>query len=564
MMKIRMKVKNIIWSILGIVLLIVVIIPSINLIFAYNLRDSRPEVAEKLFEINTKYPSSFMKDESLYNLSNSLMNDYNRNNMYMGASSWGRSPNYSEIIPAKENYEKIISDYPKSEFYASAYQGILDAYIFLGDVRNLEKWINWGKENDREDIKEISIIYDSYVHFANRQYPEAEDILNISLNLEDNELKLLYYSLKGSIEFMKEDFDKAMEYYEEINDFYRGYGSYVFANSLRIDGEFLLKRLTFKGDKNKIKGRVMVEDKGIPFVPIFLKYPNEGYSTRGGDFVGITDKDGYFETIGVKDGEYEIGIGIGSHFIDDKVYLTRAEYSLDLASDIEFNFDFTSPMKLIKPGPKEIVKDSKFTVEWEEIEGADYYTIDTILFSDSYNSSSRFVVDYEENQSKIKDNKVTLDLEVLKDQRGVQTWLDNNTSINPEAVLGYFYPGSERPIIVNAYDKEGNKLNSSISTSIYHENLPSVKIEYGELTEGERIILDMDYERAIKYYEDRLIKNKKDEEALRYLAKIHMVDWEWGKSDYDKSIYYSKGYYELTGDKTLLNRAVETKEVLGK
>lgn len=558
---IKMKVKNIILTLVGVLLVIFIVIPSVNLIFAYNLRDSKPDISEKLFEINTRYPSSFMKDESLYNLSEIIMKGFNRNNIFMGASSWGDSPNYGEIISAKENYEKIINEYPKSEFFTSAYRGILDAYIFLGDVGNLQKWIDWGIDNDRDNIRQISIVYNSYLHFVNREYFMAEEILNTSLNLEDEDLRYLYYSLKGYIEYMKEDFDKAIEYYEEVDDLYWQYGSYIFANSLQSDGKFLLERVTFRGGENKIKGRILVEDEAIPFVPVFLQYPNEGYSTRGGNLVGITDKDGYFETIGVKDGEYDIGIGIGSHFIDDKVYLEKAEYGLELSGDMEFNFDFASTMKVIKPVPKETVKDSKFTVEWEEVEGADYYTIDTILFSDSYNSSSRFVVEYEENQTKIKENKITLDLEVLKDQRGAQTWIDEDASINPEAVLGYFYPGSERPIIVNAYDKDGNKLRSSISTKVYHESLPSVKIQYGELTEGEKIILNMDYERAIEYYEGRLIENQKDEEALRYLAKIHMVDWKWGKSDYDKSIYYSKGYYELTGDKTLLNRAIEVKEL---
>ena len=566
MMKIKMKIKTAIWSVIGLLFFIFIVVPFTNLQIAYNLRYSKPEISEKLYKASLKYPINFMKDEALYNLSEDIMDGFGRDNIFLKARVGSKSLDYNKIISVTENYEKIIKNYPKSKYFVPAYKSLMDTYIFLGDSGNLEKWIDWGKNHEKDEIIQMSIFYDSYNHFANREYEKSEEILDKAVDLGNRELDSMYYFLKGHITFMKEDFDGALEYYSKASDIGWQHGTHFFGNYAPDERKEWLESLQFNSGKNKINGRIIVGDMGLPFVPVFLQYPNDGHRSRGGQFVGITDEDGYFETIGIKDGEYDIGVGIGSHILYDKVYLEKAEWTLNLSSDIEIDFKFTSPMKVLQPFSKEVVKGNKFTVEWEEVPGADYYTVNTIVFSDEGKSSSMtFTLGYESKEEDIyiRDTQIVLDIEKLNNQRGGQFRSDDDSPINPESIIGYFYPGTERPIIVNAYDKDGNMLGSSIPSTMYYEKLPSVKIEYGRLSEGEKIILLKDYEEAIKYYEEKLIEYENDLEALKYLSKIHMIDWKMGKADLDKAFIYSTKYYELTGDKMFLNRVLENKKMMG-
>src|SRR5690606_21207026 len=175
----------------------------------------------------------------------------------------------------------------------------------------------------------------------------------------------------------------------------------------------------FKGDY-KIRGRVTVDGVGIPFVEVYIQHAHMGHSTSDNNFIAITDKNGYFESIGLKEGEYDIGIGIGSPLLFDKVYLDKNLRSMTVDGDLEFNFEFTTPMEVLSPKPGEIVKDNKFMVEWEEVEGADYYTVYSIGFEDPVNmkgSNMTFGLIDERKEYKIIDNKAVFDLEIINKER---------------------------------------------------------------------------------------------------------------------------------------------------
>lgn len=559
MMKIKMKVKTMLWILVGLLFFVFIIVPFANNQIAYNLRYSKPEISEKLYKASLRYPINFMKDEVLYNLSEDIMGGFGRDNVFLKARVGIKSIDYKTIISVTENYKKIINKYPDSKYFVPSYKSLMDSYMFLGDSDNLERWIDWGKNKD-DEIRQMSIFYDGYNHFANKEYEKAEEILENAVNLGNRELDYMYYFVKGHIEFLKENFDQALKYYDKASDLGWQHETHFFGSYAPDERKYWLENLQYNNGKNKIKGRVVVENKGLPFVPVFLQYPNEGYGSRGGQFIGISDKDGYFETIGVKDGKYEIGVGVGSHILYDKVYLEKSQSTLNVSSDMEIDFKFTSPGKVLKPSPKEIVKEGKFVVEWEEVPYADYYNINTIVFSDVENStgSGSFTIEQIRGENSKPDTKIDLHIDKLNNDMGMMSWSEDDGPVNPEAILGYFYSGAERPIIVNAYDKDGNMLSSSMPSTSYYENVPSVKIENGELTKGEKIILSKDYEGAIEYYKDILSEDENNEESLEYLARIHMIDWKRDKKDMSKAISYSKRLYDLTDDTKILERTLRS------
>lgn len=556
MNKVKMKVKTMIWIFIGLLFLVFRVIPFVNIELANNLSDSKPEIAEKLYDNYLRYPTKFRKDEALYKSSENIMGGFGRYNIMMWGKGGNKLLDYGSVMDAIENNEKIINDYPKSSYYHLAYKSILDSYIYLGDSNNLEKWIEWGLSTNREEVKKLSYLYKAYIHFANGEYNMATEILQ-KYSLGNEEMDYIYYFINGHIEFAKEEFEKASEYYKKASNMDWHHKVNFFGNYAPYGRNEWLNELKYNKGDNKIRGRITVEGLGIPFVEIYLQYPNQGYSSRGGDFIAITDKDGYFETIGIKDGRYKIGIGIGAPIILDKVYLEKGISYIDLSEDVEFNFEFISRMKIISPKVSEIVEDDKFTMEWQNIEGADYYTVYTNGFDDSKKmkgSSVTFAIEDENRELKIKDNKAIFDLEILKNRPAGTTYSMEDETINPQAIMGYFHTGAEMILIVNAYDKDGNLLNSSLPLTPHYDNVPSIKIENGKLTEGEKLILSKKYEDSIRYYENILSTDKDNKEALRYLSRIHMINWKKDKKDMLKAIDYGITLYKIDDDAEILER----------
>lgn len=123
-------------------------------------------------------------------------------------------------------------------------------------------------------------------------------------------------------------------------------------------------------------------------------------------------------------------------------------------------------------------------------------------------------------------------------------------------ILGNILPGEEHPIIVNAYDENDNLIGSSLPLNTLYENIPSIKVE-GNLSQGEVLISKLKYEEAIKHYEELLLKDPNNKEALVYLTKIYMIGWKKGQEDYSKAMEYSIRYKELSSDYNLVIKSID-------
>lgn len=550
-MKIKVKVKTLILSSLIVLFCIFGIVPFANIELANYFSSSKPEIAEKLYDYYLRYPIALRKDEALYKSAQSTMNGFTRYNIMMGMQLGEKTLDYTTINNTIDKYKNIIIDYPKSDYYTLAYKGILDSYIYLGDSDNLKKWIDWGKLQDYKKIKDISVLYEGYNYFVNREYNKAEELLSTFV-LGNNDMDYIYYFLKGHIEFAKEDFNKALEYYNKASEIGWQYRTYFFGSVVPDGRKLWLDELDFNKGKNKIKGRVTADGVGIPFVEIYLQYPNQGYASRGIDFVAITDKDGYYETIGIKEGRYDLGIGIGTAIFFNKAYLTKNVYNLEVSDNVEFDFEFKTPMKVISPKPEELVEGNKFEVKWEEVNEADYYTVRAVAIDDG--SSMTVSIRDENGKNKIKGNKAVFNIEMLKNSPTGYS-IDDDEIVNPEAIMGYIHGETMIPIIVNAYDKNGNMLSSSVPMTSRYENVPSIKI-VGKLTVGEKLIVNKEYEKAVGYYENLLLEDKDNIEALSYLSKLYIFGWGKGTKDVHKAIDCGTKVYNLSGNADVILRVL--------
>ena len=254
----------------------------------------------------------------------------------------------------------------------------------------------------------------------------------------------------------------------------------------------------------------------------------------------------------MKDGKYDLGIGVGTGILFEKAYLEKNRFNFEVLDDVEYDFQFSSAMKIIKPKAEELVDGNKFEVEWEEVQGAEFYRVKVVGVGNS--SMFTTVIMDEKGQVDIRGNKAVFDIEVLKHSPSGYS-IDENGVVSPGAIMGYVYSEITVYIMVDAYDENENMLSSSAPMTNYYDMMPSLKVR-GKQTEGERLISKVQYKEAINHYENLLLDDEENIEALSYLAKLYIYGWGKGTSDAEKAMNYGIQVYELTGKADVLLRVL--------
>ncbi len=571
MRKIRVKVKTVIIIIISFIIIFGYILPSAMLILAENISYKDREKAIKLYHIYLNTFSFLKKDEALYNLANLILPSIDTYDILMGSRGGGYSPStMKDVDRVIGYYEKILNKYKNSQYYNQVYKKLLDIYTGLGELDKAYELLDMGKASSNKELVYISDLYRAFYYFADGEYDKGLDIVNNYLNKGSGDIELYY--LKGHIYFALEDYEKANELYELADERSRldREKDNLFGN-LKINDRSLWMKdiIKYKGDY-KIKGKATYNGKPIPFAQIYLRDILESgtYSSNWMNFVAITDFNGEFETVGFKEGTYEIGIGISKPLAYSMVYMDDIRRSFELHGDIVYDFQFASPMEMVNPKGEYILKNKEFTLTWEKVEGAEYYTIKATNFEDPLKmegSNVVFSIPDKDGEYNIKEDNATLNLDILNSVPGTVFYDGEDMIINPQGILGAFYPGSNVPVTINAYDKNSTLISSSLPLISFYDDVTIIKVRNRELTEGENLILQKKYEEAVDYYEAQIDNDENNLEALTYLSKLYTKGWKKNTIDPDKAAKYSFRLYDLTKDKNILESlcksiAVEDKE----
>lgn len=555
-MKIRMKVKTLIVLIIVFIIGFGFIAPEI---FLYGIEQiEEKEKAASLYKAYLNMPLAISRDRALYRLARSLVPHIGTYDLFMfGRGSSGDLISHEDIDKAIECYEEILDKYENSPYYVSSYKNLMDIYIGMADHEKVQELIDWGRHSEDEEIVYTSCLYASFNHMVNREYDKALDLVEkyISEGVEDRRL----YALKGHIYYLQEEYEEAARAFEAIGTkaYLHDDDSNLFGSVREVLNGYWINSFTrrYAGDK-RIRGRVTVNGQPLPYAQIYIHSKSQygTYSPDGELYIAITDFNGEFETIGLKDGEYEIGVGVSIPFAYNLVFKEKNERILNLTGDITYNFEFTEPMEIISPRGEFSLKGSIFTLKWERVEGADHYKVYAVAFDRPFDLSSgsiTYAIPNEAGEYEIRETETIIDIDTVNYHPTAAFYSGDSRHealISPNAILGTFYPGVRVPIIVKAFDKEGNLLNKSLPLISNYEDVTVVRVENRELTAGERLILNMEYEEAIEYYEALLEDDSTNIEALTYLSRIYAHGWMLGKHDLEKAREYAERLYRITGD----------------
>ena len=534
-MKIKIKIKILLLLAFIFTLTFIWGIPTATLEIANYLEGKGSDKASLFFEKYATYPtSSNIKAKFLY--ADSLVKSFNKYTIFFTSWGGGEDTSPENMEKAKEILVNIMKEDPRNEsekeYYLDSYKMILDMAIATEDVEFLNQWISFGQKCNDEKLIYIADIYNGFILHVNGDKEGAKKVIEKydMTNLADGKLDVL----KGEIALFDGEYEEAKKMFEKVNDNWKTRDKVIFGSTeYCYDRKFWIDSTLkeFKGN-NVISGTVTYEGNPMPFVEIYVQEADGGFRSGGESYIGITDEYGKFQTLGLKDGVYNIGIGVDGSLLTDKVLQGSTHKYLELTGkDVEINFVFNNTISVNLPAPREKVSGEEFTASWEKVEGADYYTVEPVVFSEPYEKSgSSFRSSTMDKNGKIRftETSATFNIGMLKNQLGGLTFEGEEMLLGPNSVLGIFLPGIEYPIVVNAYDKNNILITSSLPLRTYYDQIPSIIVE-GSLTDGEDLILHKNYSEAIELYESILKENPDDIDALRYLAKIYGIGWKEGE-----------------------------------
>ena len=383
----KIKVKTLIFAACIFAIIFIWVIPASILGIAYYLQDKNSDKAILFYEKYASYPTT-SGIERKFTYADKLTGSFSKYTIF--SDGWGgASSNPEDLEKATEIFTEIVrwGLQKKSEkhFYIDSYKRLMDIAIAVGDTEMLHEWISFGQQNDDGDIKYIADIYNGFLFHVNGDNKGAEKVISEYENTELADVKLDI--LKMEIAFFEEDYDKVVSISKNINNIdWKTRDNIVFGSSRYYDRGFWSDGFgkTIKGN-NKIKGTVTCKGEPMPFVEVYVQEAGGGIRTSGDSYVAITDEKGEFQTVGLKDGLYSIGIGLDSSRLKDKD-LSRSGYGfINLeGSDEEMNFVFNDTINVFSPKPGEKISGNEFGVSWEEVEGAAYYTVQVVIFSNPH------------------------------------------------------------------------------------------------------------------------------------------------------------------------------------
>lgn len=537
-MKIKVKVKTILFGVLAMAVIYFWGIPQATLGIANYLESRDPDRAQLFYE---KYADTKKTINGRLIYAESLVNYYSRFVIY--SQGWGGGNGFSleEMDKAEEMLHLNLKEEPsKTELkdYASSYRMLMDLAIAQGSTDKLRKLIDWGKMSSIQEVNEASNLYLAFLHNINNEWAEAEIIIEQLEKAGSTDPRLQI--IRGEMALFQGNVEESKKIYDEFGKRnWKELDSTYFGSRAYLERRFWLEEWNeYIGNDGFIEGRIVFEGVPMAFVEVYLQYADGGFRAGGDGYIAITDENGYFKSIGIKKGLYDIGIGTIESILVDKVFSRTKPGYIEIDGGVNtVDFQFRSTLKVIFPKPGTLLKGDSFTVSWEEVPEAAYYTVEPIVFTDPINKEGgnyRSAIESVEGALRFRSDSAKFKVSDLLYASGGLTREGNDWILGPGAILGMFLPGVEYPITVNAYNEDNGLITSSLPMRAYYDNLSSIRMP-GEMTEGQRLVASMKYPEAILYYEDKLMEDPEDMEALTSLVKFYGLGWKKGEKNLDRA-----------------------------
>lgn len=573
-MKIKMKVKHIVFILISILLIVFFISPQIQLYIAKKQAgNTNPAAKTKLLEsLDSK---TILDSQKWRIIQDYMLNDYTANqfDVYVGpAFSQFSHPDHAitftwdEMLPYLNMY---VNKGPIDEYFAAAAKQLAVHYKNIGQVDKaqdiLQKAIERTAGNDSWTGQEFQL-EQSEIFIEQSDYSAAKQLLQeMSSNDPENEYvqaKIAQQKAKiklrqGHVLDAYKEVNKALTKYEEMmaDETPAGYEELL---SMKKNIQTALTQQSHIN--NTVKGRIVYSD-GTPVANagVFLRSEEKVSRSVGPEeaYQVTTDADGYFEISGVLPGSYQVALGLSFDQIDGWTWPVDMDEWLDVGEKktITYNITLQKLIKLNSPVNQQKITDKQILFSWEKVEGADYYQLSLGADIDSGSVSTGF-------KSYIADNQIKVPVEeVYNHPLGVIFPGDDLSTVSPESLLAFTNTNNRFYWSVEAYSDDGELISRSDGYRLNEDTVGKIPFFYlkeRNMTKADRLLLDKKLKKALAAYQSNYEKNPNDIHSLRMIVRLMGAESsDKHATENEKGIPYLQAYAEKANSPQAIFRLVE-------
>ncbi|MBY0098335.1 carboxypeptidase-like regulatory domain-containing protein [Mesobacillus maritimus] len=581
-MKIRLKVKHLIFIIVGLLVVIplttFIIMPQAQLyIGGKQLAAGEPIGKEKIVQVLEQplFPNQRWGIIRKY-----MMDDggSQRFDVYVGPSSTqvnNQSPGLHFTLEEKKPYLK--------EYLA---KGPVDGYLTTAATLLSHDYQQEGKFNKADEVlKEASERYSTSQFSFNQEELELERIklrisqtnyegakelieelkdkitsenfhsvgmlasLEAEIMLREGRLEEGYELVNSELEDYQQKWEEEKQEHPEDPDM----GTPVALEHLESLKGYLERTMDMQSDGvTTVKGKIVRSDgKAVPYAGVFLRQEQAvNHSVLEDEpYQVLTDEDGNFEFSGVISGSYQLYLGLTFDQIDGWTWpFEYGDWIQIDGQETEYVEVTLHPLlELQSPVNQEAIKTDTMEFEWEPVEGAAYYDIHLGVELDSGSIGTLF-------KTGIVGNTLTVPLEELYNQQVGVMFEDEEdwSSVDPVSILAFTNTENKFSWSVKAYSQDGKMITQSNGYRLDEENignLPFFYLQERKMTEADKLFLDKKVKLAFEKYKENYAKNPQDFHSLRMIVRLMGIEaMQTGKTREEAVLPYLIKWAEVSED----------------
>ncbi len=272
-----------------------------------------------------------------------------------------------------------------------------------------------------------------------------------------------------------------------------------------------------------VKGKVVRSTgEAVPNVGVFLRQEGAVYQSivEGEPYQLVTDQQGNFEFTGVIPGNYQLNLGLTFEQIDGWTWPVEMEDWIVIAGQEMEEVEVTLHplLELEAPVNQATIKSDTLEFAWDSVDGAAYYDLHLGVESESGSVSTVF-------KTRIEGNGLTVPLEELYNQQVGVMFEDSEdwTTVDPVSILAFTNTENKFSWSVKAYRQDGEMITQSNGYRLDEEsigNLPFFYLKAREMTEADRLFLAKKVEQALAKYKEDYSENPNDSHSLRMIVRM--------------------------------------------
>jgi len=581
-MKIRLKVKHLIFILIGLLVVIplttFIIMPQAQLyIGGKQLAAGEPIGKEKIVQVLEQplFPNQRWGIIRKYMMDDGGSQQFD---VYVGPSSTqvnNQPPGLHFTLEEKKPYLK--------EYLA---KGPVDGYLTTAATMLSHVYQQEGKFNKADEVlKQASERYSTSQFSFNQEELELERIklrisqtkyegakelieelkdkitsenfhslgmlasLEAEIMLREGRLEEGYELVNSELEDYQHNWEEEKQEHPEDPDM----GTPVALEHLESLKGYLERTMDMQSDGvTTVKGKIVRSDgKAVPYAGVFLRQEQAvNHSVLEDEpYQVLTDEDGNFEFSGVISGSYQLYLGLTFDQIDGWTWPVEYGDWIQIdGQETEYVEVTLHPLlELHSPVNQEAIKTDTMEFEWEPVEGAAFYDIHLGVELDSGSIGTLF-------KTGITSNTLTVPLEELYNQQVGVMFEDEEdwSSVDPISILAFTNTENKFSWSVKAYSQDGKMITQSNGYRLDEENignLPFFYLQEREMTEADKLFLDKKVKLAFEKYKENYAKNPQDFHSLRMIVRLMGIEaMQTGKTREEAVLPYLIKWAEVSED----------------